>query len=144
MKIIEVIHTINRRFLPAVFTLLAVMLVSANSNQVMAQSSDSRAIDQAQASVRQQIISQESRRDNQSARRTPTVRFNDDAQTTSRSNNQVQVRGTGTFLNGNDSRNNNQRNNNFRGNRGNRGGGQNYNNNNNSNFNNGNQFRPGF
>ena len=114
MKFIEVIHTINRRFLPAVFTLLAVMLVSANSNQVMAQSSDSRAIDQAQASVRQQIISQESRRDNQSARRTPTVRFNDDAQTTSRSNNQVQVRGTGTFLNGNDSRNNNQRNNDSR------------------------------
>lgn len=116
MKIIEVIDTINHRFLPVIFTLLAVMLISASPNQVRAQTSDSRAIDQAQTSVRQQIISQESKRDNQSARRTPTVRFNDDAQTTSRSNNQIQVRGTGTFLNGNDSRNDNQRNNDQRNN----------------------------
>jgi hypothetical protein len=114
MKIIGILNAVKLRMLPAIFTLLAVMLVSGSLNKVMAQNQDSRAIDQAQASVRQQIINQEGKRDNQSARRTPTVRFNDDAQTTSKSRTEVQVRGTGTFLNGNDSRNNNQRNNDSR------------------------------
>jgi len=114
MKIIEVLNTLNRRILPAIFTLLAIMLVSGSLNNVMAQNQNSRAIEQVQASVRQQIISQESRRDNQSARRTPTVRFNDDAQTSSTSRTEVQVRGTGIFLSGSNSRNNDQRNNDSR------------------------------
>lgn len=104
----------NRKLMPALFTLLAVLLVGSSFSSVMAQGFD-RTIEQAQGAVRQRIISQESRRDNQTARRSPTVRFNNDAQTSARSRNEVIVRGTGMYLLNNnwrynDPRNNNQRN----------------------------------
>jgi hypothetical protein len=109
MKLIEVLHFVNCKRVFTVFTLLAGMLVSGSLTGVIAQGPENRAIDQAQGAVRRQILSQEGRRDNQNARRNPTVRFNDDAQSIAKSRNEVRVRGTGTFLLGSDSRNNNSR-----------------------------------
>jgi hypothetical protein len=109
MKHIEVLNFVNCKRMFTVFTLLAGMLVCGSLTGVTAQGSENRAIDQAQGAVRRQIISQEARRDNQNARRNPTVRFNDDAQSITKSRNEVRVRGTGTFSLGSDSRNNNSR-----------------------------------
>jgi hypothetical protein len=114
MKIIEVLYRLNRRMMLASVTLPALMLMGGSLSQVLAQNPENTAISQAQASVRQRIISQEGKGDNQAARRTQTVNFNDDAQTTSASRGVVLVRGTGTFLRNNDSRNNDRRNNDSR------------------------------
>lgn len=75
------------------------ILTSGNLSQVSAQSSGAWAVARAQQAVRQQINTQETGR-------SQTIRFNNDAQTESRSNMTVRVSGTGTFLNDNNSRNN--------------------------------------
>jgi hypothetical protein len=111
MKIIEALYLVNRRMILSSVTLLTLMLMSGSPTQVMAQNPGNTAISQAQASVRQRIISQEGRRDNQAARRSLTVDFNDDAQTTPTSRGEIQIRGTGTFLRNNDWRNNDRRDN---------------------------------
>jgi hypothetical protein len=57
---------------------------------VLAQNTNNRVVDQAQRAVRQRIVSQEGGRN-------VMVLFNSDAQTDSRSRNEVRVRGTGSF-----------------------------------------------
>lgn len=74
-----------------------------SGNQLMAQGTNNLVINQAQRAIRDQII-------NQVGRRNQIVRFNNDAQTESRSNSETLVRGTGTVTD-NNGRNNNSRNN---------------------------------
>jgi hypothetical protein len=109
MKTIEVLNLVNRKIMLAIFTLLAFGLLGASLNSVRAQSSTNTAVDRAQEAVRQRIISQEGRRDNQDSRSTLSVRFNDDPQTIAKSRIEVRVRGTGTFLRNNNLRNSDQR-----------------------------------
>ncbi len=83
----------NRSIFFAVFTLLAVVIASGSLG--LAQVSGDRAIDQAQRAVREQITSREGGRD-------LMVRFNSDARTEFKSNAEVRVRGTGSYLRNND------------------------------------------
>jgi len=84
------------------FALLVTILACGSPTAVLAQSSDDRAIDQAQRAVRLRIINQEGGRN-------VTVLFNTDAQTDSTSRSEVRVRGTGSFSRNNESRYNDQR-----------------------------------
>ncbi len=104
---IEVGNSANRRLLYAACTVLALLLASGNLSKVSAQGSGAWAIAQAQHAVRQQITNQE-------GGRTPTVSFNNDTQTESRTNSGVRVSGTGTFSNNSNARYNNGRNNDAR------------------------------
>lgn len=85
-------HTFQVRF-----ALIAVIL-AGTVGTVFAQGSDNRStIEQAERAVRQRIMSQE-------GGRYVTVLFNGDAQTDSRSRNEVRVRGTGSFSRNSDPR----------------------------------------
>lgn len=105
MKKVKIYILENRTGLLATFALLAVMLTGIGQNGVLAQQNwEVRAINQAQQAVRNQIISRE-------AGRGQTVRFNNDTRTESISNSQILVRGTGSFSNNSNTRNNSARNN---------------------------------
>jgi hypothetical protein len=87
---------IRNMVLPA-FAVLGVLLSGGSLNTVLAQSSEDRAIGQAQRAVRQRIVNQEGGQN-------LTVLFNTDVRTDSRSRDEVRVRGTGSFSRGNDLR----------------------------------------
>ncbi len=103
MKYIRDRTLVNRTMLFAAFTLLALIL-AGSSLSIVAQGSGEWAITKAQQAVRERITNREGGRDT-------TVLFNNDAQTDSKLNRDVRVRGTGTFSRNNNSRNNNSRNN---------------------------------
>ncbi len=124
MKYIRDHCFINRATFLAACALLAMMLAVGSPKSVFAQGggfgqgSEYRMIEQVQQAVRERIVRQEGGRDSRQNERNPTVHFNDDAQTISKSNAEVWVRGTGTFSRNGDSRNNDSRYNNSRNNDG--------------------------
>lgn len=95
MKNMEVRTRPNRSRFFAALTLLAVILASGSLGQALAQDSSDWAIGQAQQAVRERITSRESGRN-------LLVRYNNDAQTESKSNAEWRVRGTGEFSRNND------------------------------------------
>lgn len=100
MRNIIVRTLINCSLFFTAFTLLAIILASGSLSRSAAQGSMGWVTDQAQNSVREQIMSREGGREQ-------TVRYNNDTQTELKSNSEVRVRGTGVFSRDNDGKSRN-------------------------------------
>ena len=102
MKNVGVCIVTNRTRLFAAVALLALIVATGSQSKGSSQSSGDWAIGQAQRAVREQIVNREGGRNQ-------NVWFSGDAQTESRPNSQVLVRGTGSFSQ-NNNENDNSRN----------------------------------
>jgi hypothetical protein len=109
MKERDMKNNVSRKTLLAGVTLLGFILAGGSLGMVLAQDGEARAIVRAQEAVRQRIMSQERGRIIREGVRNPTVHFNHDAQTVSKSRTEIRVRGTGTFSQTDGSRSNNSR-----------------------------------